>query len=47
MPNNYEIETLKEEIFNKVKQYYQLKFNNQQEFLPGKTKINYGGRHIN
>ena len=44
MSDNIKIMKLKEEIFRNVKKYYQLNFNNQQEFLPGKTKINYGGR---
>ncbi len=44
MSDNIKIKKLKEDIFRKVKKYYELSFNNPQEFLPGKTKINYGGR---
>jgi len=34
---------IKEEIFSKVKEYYQVNFK-AREFIPGKTKINYAGR---
>jgi len=44
MSNDIKLKKLKEDIFIKVKKYYQLSFNNQQVFLPGKTKINYAGR---
>jgi len=44
MSNDIKLKKLKEDIFSKVKEYYQLSFNNQQVFLPGKTKINYAGR---
>jgi CDP-6-deoxy-D-xylo-4-hexulose-3-dehydrase len=39
-----EINKIKNEIFKKVKQYYEEKFKNKKEFIPGKTKINYAGR---
>ena len=38
------IEKIKTEIFNKVKKYYELKFEKKQEFIPGETRINYAGR---
>jgi len=34
---------LKEEIFQKIKDFYELKHKHQ-EFIPGKTKVNYAGR---
>lgn len=39
-----EINKIKNEIFKKVKQYYEEKIKNEKEFIPGKTKINYAGR---
>lgn len=39
-----ETNKIKNEIFKKVKQYYEEKFKNEKEFIPGKTKINYAGR---
>ena len=44
MSNDIKIKKLKEDIFKMVKKYYQLSFNSQQKFIPGKTKINYAGR---
>lgn len=38
------IKSIKEKIFQYVKLYYQEKFSKKQEFIPGKTKINYAGR---
>ena len=37
------IESLKEEIFQKVKKYYELKFKSK-SFIPGKTPVRYAGR---
>ena len=39
-----DIEKIKNEIFDKVKEYYKLKFEKKQEFVPGETRINYAGR---
>ena len=39
-----DIEKIKNEIFDKVKKYYELKFEKKQEFVPGETRINYAGR---
>ena len=39
-----ETNKIKNEIFEKVKQYYEEKFKSEKEFIPGKTKINYAGR---
>lgn len=44
MSYDTEIEELKQQIFNKVKKYYELKFKQQPAFVPQQTKINYGGR---
>jgi len=44
MGNNEKIENIKEDIFKKVKEYYNLQFNKEKEFIPGETKINYAGR---
>ena len=35
---------LKQEIFNNVKKFYEDNFKEKEDFIPGKTKINYGGR---
>ena len=35
---------MKSEIFKKVRQYYKEKFEKEEKFIPGKTKINYAGR---
>ena len=35
---------IREEIINKVKEYYKEKFLKAKEFIPGKTKVNYAGR---
>ena len=37
-------ETLRNEILDKVKEYYTLKFGEEKSFTPGKSKINYAGR---
>jgi len=34
---------IKKEIFSKIDEYYHLKFQNQ-EFIPGKSRVNYAGR---
>lgn len=39
-----EINQIKERIFHYVKIYYEKKFNNKVKFIPGETRINYGGR---
>lgn len=39
-----DIKKLKEEILEKTKEYYELKFGKEKEFLPGETHVNYGGR---
>ena len=44
MTTEIEIENVKKEIFENVKKYYFLRFSNKTDFIPGKTKINYGGR---
>lgn len=36
-------DTIRAEILEKVKAYYQIKFDNQ-EFVPGESKVNYAGR---
>lgn len=43
--NNRDKETLKKDILEKVKEYYKVSFGIQ-EFVPGKTRINYGGRYF-
>jgi len=37
------IDTIKIEIFSRIEEYYRLKFENQ-EFIPGKSRVNYAGR---
>lgn len=37
-------EILKQEILEKVKQYYKAKFEEEETFIPGKSFVNYGGR---
>ncbi len=44
MIDEKEIDKIKEEIFGKIKTYYNLKFKKCKEFIPGKTRINYAGR---
>ena len=44
MEINNEIEKLKDEILQKVRKYYEIKFKVRKEFIPGETKINYAGR---
>lgn len=39
-----EIEKLKEEILNKVIEYYKCKFETSKEFIPNETQVFYGGR---
>jgi CDP-4-dehydro-6-deoxyglucose reductase, E1 len=41
-----DINTLRQEILEKTKEYYELKFS-KKEFLPGKSKVNYAGRVFN
>jgi len=38
------IEKLKQEILDKTKELYNLKFDQDKEFIPGETFVNYGGR---
>lgn len=38
------IEKLKQEILEKTKELYKLKFEEKKEFAPGETYVNYGGR---
>lgn len=38
------LDNLKEEILEKVKEYYNLKFGDKKEFIEGETYVNYGGR---
>jgi len=38
------IEKIKKEIFEQVKRYYKLKFEKNEKFIPGETKLNYAGR---
>ena len=44
MVDKKEIELIKKDIFKSIKIYYNKKFKKKEEFLPGKTRINYGGR---
>lgn len=44
MKNPQEIIKIKEQIFENVKRYYEKKFKDKSEFVPGQTTINYGGR---
>lgn len=37
-------ESLKNEILDKVKEYYKEKFGQETDFVPGKSKVNYAGR---
>lgn len=39
-----EIEKIKDEILSKVKIFYEKKYRIKEEFIPGKTRINYAGR---
>ena len=39
-----ESEQIKREILAKVKTYYDKKFKNKDIFVPGETRVNYGGR---
>ena len=47
MQNDEEVTKIKEDIFKKVKIYYEKYFKANRKFIPGKTKINYGGRVFN
>ncbi|MGL5624189.1 aminotransferase class I/II-fold pyridoxal phosphate-dependent enzyme, partial [Cetobacterium sp.] len=38
------IDNLKQEILEKTKELYKLKFGEKKEFTPGETYVNYGGR---
>lgn len=40
------IEVLKNEILEKVKEFYEVKFKEKKEFIPQETYINYGGRYF-
>ncbi|MGB5910996.1 MAG: lipopolysaccharide biosynthesis protein RfbH [Promethearchaeia archaeon] len=44
MPNNSEISRIKNQIFDLVKKYYNVRFKKSEKFNPGETKINYAGR---
>ncbi|MFX1494126.1 MAG: lipopolysaccharide biosynthesis protein RfbH [Promethearchaeota archaeon] len=44
MPNSSEIEKIKNQIFDLVGKYYNIKFKKPEKFNPGQTKINYAGR---
>lgn len=44
MSNNSEIKRIKNQIFDLVKKYYNVKFKRTEKFNPGETKINYAGR---
>jgi len=44
MQENEEITKIKNEIYKNVKIYYNKKFKNKVKFIPGETRINYGGR---
>ena len=37
-------EVIRNEIMKKVKEYYEVKFLNDKEFIPSKSKVNYAGR---
>lgn len=41
-----DLNSLREEIIKKTKEYYRLKFG-EKEFIPGKTRVNYAGRVFN
>lgn len=40
------IDLLKQEILEKTKELYKLKFGEKKEFTPGETYVNYGGRYF-
>ncbi|MFX1392083.1 MAG: lipopolysaccharide biosynthesis protein RfbH [Promethearchaeota archaeon] len=44
MVDEKEIELIKKDIFKSIILYYNKKFKKKEEFLPGKSRINYGGR---
>ncbi len=44
MGNENEIDQIKNEILNNVKLYYAKKFQKDEKFIPGETRINYAGR---
>ncbi len=44
LENQEESKKIKNQIFDLVKEYYRLVFKNKQQFIPGQTRINYGGR---
>ncbi|MHA1492212.1 MAG: lipopolysaccharide biosynthesis protein RfbH [Promethearchaeota archaeon] len=44
MQKNTEITKIRNKIFENVKIYYDKKFKNKKDFIPGDTRINYGGR---
>jgi len=41
------VEQIKQKILENVKKYYNIKFNQKKEFVPGTSKINYAGRVFN
>lgn len=41
------LNSLKQEILEKVKEYHNLKFGEKKEFIEGETYVNYGGRFFN
>lgn len=43
----YNEKELKQQILEKVKEYYEIKFNKPKYFKEGETYINYGGRYFN
>ena len=47
MKDENEIEKIKDDILNKVKEYYEKRFLEEEKFIPGKTRINYAGRVFN
>ncbi|MGL5099260.1 MAG: lipopolysaccharide biosynthesis protein RfbH [Fusobacteriaceae bacterium] len=46
MTKNEKLESLKQEILEKTKEVYALKFGSPREFIPGETYVNYGGRYF-
>ena len=44
MLDEKEIESIKKDIFNNVKIYYEKYFKKKEKFIPGETRINYAGR---
>ena len=44
MPKENKSDKLKQEIFKNVRKYFEITFQKKEDFIPGKTKINYGGR---